>query len=227
MFTGYINFGGNKSLSTEGVENVGKNAGKIALGGALAGAAVATRLGKKGVAATTSASVRGVQNANFNRGVKKIQRKMFDAKDDNERSQILEKANRRTKKIDERNEAYGIKGIPLGGAASTSITAQGKLKARSTRRAAKAHVLNQFENGSIDWNDKSQRPATAKEKLKKNFETVKASPTKAKEGTKRTIKATKEFTKNTSEMTKDTVWSIKKALSTKPLPPQRPINPKG
>ena len=230
MFTGYINFGGNKSLSTEGVENVGKNAGKIALGGALAGAAVATRLGKKGVSATAAATGRGVKNANFNRGVKKNQRKMFDAKDDSERQVIATKINRRNTKRDERDIALGRRSIGGNGDGSNggvTITEQGKRKVRSGRQAARAHVSKQFENGNIDWNDKTLRPPTVKEKAKKNFETIKASPSKIKEGTKRTINATKAFTKETSEATKDTVWSIKKAISPKPLPPQRPISPKG
>ena len=189
MFTGSINFGGNKSFGTSGVENVGNNLGRMAVGGAIAGAAAGGRLARKGASSGTSAAVKGVKNASYNQSVKRQQRKLFGMENDEERKAYLERKNQRRNRQEQRDVAFGRK-YNANSAVPTSLNEQGRRKLRNARNAAKTTVYQQFQNGEIDFNDKSQRPAKMRDTAWNN---LKKAPAKISDTSRRTVNAAKDI----------------------------------
>lgn len=191
MFTGNINFGGNKSFGTSGVENIGNNLGRIAVGGAIAGAAAGGRLARKGagnaVKASAGASARGIKNASYNQKVKSEQRKLFGMENDEQRQAYLEKKNKKRIQQDKADTAMGRRYDSTNGS-NSSINEQGRRKLRNARTAAKATVYDQFKNGEIDFNDSRNRPPKMKEVA---WQKIKKAPAKVSESTNRTIDAAK------------------------------------
>lgn len=228
LFTGNINFGGNKSINTSGVENLGTNAGKIAVGGMIAGAAIGGKLARKGtttaVKNTAGAASRGIKNARYESAVKKEQRKMFDAGSDEQRAELMEKRNRRRVKREDRDEALGRRAVGGAGGGHATINEQGQRKLRGVRAAARATVAQQIESGEVNFNDKSLRPAS---KIEKTWSGIKESPDAITTGTKRSINAAKELPENASknafEIKEDLKDAIHNATSSKgnQLPRQR------
>lgn len=213
LFTGNINFGGNKSISTSGVENLGTNAGKIAVGGMIAGAAIGGKLARKGAVSTVKntagAAGRGVRNARYESAVKKEQRKMFDAGSDEKRAELLEKRNRRRVAREERDEALGRRATGGTGGGHATINEQGQRKLRGVRAAAKATVAQQIQNGDINFNDKSLRPDSMREATWKG---IKNAPAKTVDTARRTIDAAKEIPESVRQNVFETKEDIKDVM---------------
>ena len=219
MFTGAINFGGNKNIGTSGVENVGKNAGKIALGGLIAGAGVATKLGRKGVQAAAPAVKRNAVASATNRKIKRIS----NISDPEKQQQAIAKVQNRASKRREAEAAIG--GVSRSDA---GLSAAAGNKVRSTRASADQMLANKINKGDIKFTPKVKQTAAEKATeaiagTKHTWNQVKATPRKVANSTVNAKDEVKKSVKRKVNGAKDFINVVKnhKNIEAK-KPPKRP-----
>lgn len=154
MFTGAINFGGNKSISTSGVENVGKNMGKLAAGGLMVGAGKALSMTKRGV----SAAAPSVKNAAVQSSVRRKTNKLSKMAPEDQ-AKAIAKMNAKNDKRQALDKAVGRGGMSgfTGGMSDSQIAASARTRTRSSRQAANALIADKFAKGELDLTPKAKK----------------------------------------------------------------------
>lgn len=236
LFTGNINFGGNKNFGTKGVENIGSNLGTVASGLAMTGGARAIRGVAGGTSRAVKATGRGAANkitrngnkkpitSNSNQGTpttglggktpNKRNKKVLS--DKNANTPLAQKPIRAEKKLATSYERQRNKLANMDSAGREREL--NRILGKSGRNAASRAIADDFTSGKLDLTPKAKKTISNKlesgvSKMKGAWGTVKDSPRLAgqslTEGADKAVKTTRRYATKSKDFAVDNAKYVK------------------